>query len=260
MEDIRTHYSNNISFVSFDGETWNDSYDLGYIVCLKVYTVEDDLFIDVENFTTNYDNNETLQATFYNYDGEKLSNTTITYIFDGTDFEKTTDENGIASISTNLPVGNYTVTFINPVNSGNETVILTVLSNAEPEPEVEPVPESQPHKVLDNNVPVSIKLNNKNIQAKTGITHKIIHDNTVVYEGNKLTLDTLQKIFNKTFTNGHLLLYIDGELVFNGTVGDDWATVILEIIEKFVGEHEIKVEFTDSNNQTQSYVKNVTIA
>ncbi len=95
MEDIRTHYSNNISFVSFDGETWNDSYDLGYIVCLKVYTVEDDSFIDVENFTTNYDNNETLQATFYNYDGEKLSNTTITYIIDGTDFEKTTDENGI---------------------------------------------------------------------------------------------------------------------------------------------------------------------
>lgn len=77
---------------------------------------------------------------------------------------------------------------------------------------------------------------------------------------NVITLGELNEIFDQTFTNGHILLYIDGELVFNGTVGDDLATVLLEIIEKFLGEHEIKVEFTDSNNQTQSYVKNVTIA
>ncbi len=74
-----------------------------------------------------------------------------------------------------------------------------------------------------------------------------------------ITLGELNEIFNQTFANGHLLLYIDGQLVYNGTVGDDLATVILEIIEKFLGEHELKVEFTDSDNQTQTYTKNVTI-
>ncbi|RAP51139.1 MAG: hypothetical protein BZ136_00125, partial [Methanosphaera sp. rholeuAM74] len=97
------------------------------------------------------------------------------------------------------------------------------------------------------------------IQSNIPAIHQIIVGNIVIPADTVITLGQLNEIFGQTFANGHLLLYIDGELVYNGTVGDDLATVILEIIEKFLGEHEIKVEFTDSDNQTQSYVKNVTI-
>lgn len=76
---------------------------------------------------------------------------------------------------------------------------------------------------------------------------------------NTITLGKLNEIFGQTFTNGHLLLYIDGQLVFNGTVGDDLASVILEIMEKFLGQHELKVEFTDADGKTMTYTKNVTI-
>ena len=58
LEDTRVHYTQNISFVSFDGKTWKDAYDLGYIVCLKVYTVADTSFSKLEeaiaNSTENY--------------------------------------------------------------------------------------------------------------------------------------------------------------------------------------------------------------
>ena len=76
---------------------------------------------------------------------------------------------------------------------------------------------------------------------------------------NVLTLGELNEIYNQTFINGHLLVYIDGELVFNGTVNDDLTTVILKIIEKFLGQHEIKVEFTDNNNEIRTYTENITI-
>lgn len=89
--------------------------------------------------------------------------------------------------------------------------------------------------------------------------HNIIVNNSVVYESNVLPLDALNRIFGEDFRNGHLLVYIDGQLVFNMTVNDDLAIFILELIEKFLENHEIKVEFTDINNQTETFSKNVTI-
>ncbi len=89
--------------------------------------------------------------------------------------------------------------------------------------------------------------------------HEIITDNRVIPADNVLTLAELGEIFNLTFTKGHLLVYIDGELVYNGTVGDDLTTVILEIIDKFLGKHEIKVEFTDADGKTNTYNKTITI-
>ena len=35
---VRSHYTQNLSYISFDGEPMKDTYDSGYIVCLKVYT------------------------------------------------------------------------------------------------------------------------------------------------------------------------------------------------------------------------------
>lgn len=90
-------------------------------------------------------------------------------------------------------------------------------------------------------------------------SHKVIVDNNIIAVSNTITLGKLCEMFNQTFTNGHLLLYIDGELVFNGTVSDDLSVVLFEIIEKFLGKHELKVEFTDNNNQTHSYTEIITM-
>ena len=50
------------------------------------------------------------------------------------------------------------------------------------------------------------------------------------------------KIFSQNFTNGHLVVYLDGKVVFNATVGDDIFTVIFEIIDGLLGNHELKVK------------------
>jgi len=97
------------------------------------------------------------------------------------------------------------------------------------------------------------------IQSNIPTIHQIIIGNIVIPADAVITLGQLNEIFGQTFTNGHLLLYIDGELVYNGTVGDDIATVILEIIDKFLGKHELKVEFTDADGKTNTYTENVTI-
>ncbi|RAP49509.1 MAG: hypothetical protein BZ138_07580 [Methanosphaera sp. rholeuAM270] len=97
-------------------------------------------------------------------------------------------------------------------------------------------------------------------QPQSNKLHKILLNNKVIIESDVLTLDGLNKIFKQNFINGHLLVYVDGKLVFNDTVSDDLSTIILEILEKFLGRHEIKVVFTDAGNESKTYVKNITIS
>ncbi len=99
----------------------------------------------------------------------------------------------------------------------------------------------------------------KTIHSSVTAGHKIITENSVIPADNVITLGELSEIFNQTFINGHLLVYVDGELVFNDTVNDDLSTVILKIIEKFLGEHEIKVEFTDVDGKKNTYNKCIVI-
>lgn len=70
---------------------------------------------------------------------------------------------------------------------------------------------------------------------------------------NAVNLKALMDLFNQTFTNGHLKVYIDGTLVFDGDVDDDLSRVNFEIIEKFLGKHEVTVEFTDKSGKTQTF-------
>lgn len=95
--------------------------------------------------------------------------------------------------------------------------------------------------------------------AKT-FTIKRANDSSVLYQGDStVTLGELDKIFGTSFASGQLVLTIDGEVVFNGTVNGDLASVIFDIIEKFLGEHNIKVEFTDDANNTNTFEENVII-
>ena len=74
---------------------------------------------------------------------------------------------------------------------------------------------------------------------------------------NQLTLDILNKIFNQDFTNGFLLVYIDGKLVFNGTTTSDLTLIICNLLALLAGQHEISVEFTGNDGKTNSYKENI---
>ena len=76
---------------------------------------------------------------------------------------------------------------------------------------------------------------------------------------NKLTLDVLNQIFNKDFRSGHLLVYIDGKLVFNATTTDNLLQIIFDLLNLLSGNHEIKVVFTDNGGNTNTYTENITI-
>ena len=86
-----------------------------------------------------------------------------------------------------------------------------------------------------------------------------VHNHHISIANNKLTLDVLNHIFNKDFTNGHLLVYIDGKLVFNATTTDNLLQVIFDLLNLLSGNHEIKVVFTDNSGNTNTYTENITI-
>lgn len=86
-----------------------------------------------------------------------------------------------------------------------------------------------------------------------------VHNNQISIKNNKLTLDVLNQIFNKDFRNGHLLVYIDGKMVFNATTTDDLSQIIFDLLSLLSGKHEIKVVFTDNTGNTNTYTENITI-
>jgi len=90
-------------------------------------------------------------------------------------------------------------------------------------------------------------------------SYKIYKNNHFIEQTNVITVQSLNMIFNKSFTNGHILVLIDGELVFNGTTTDDISTAILQITSKLRELHEIKVIFTDNNNNIDTYTQYILI-
>ena len=139
---------------------------------------------------------------------------------------------------------------------------LTIIENIPEGAGDEDIPsedEKQETYIKDTRPQKTLTKYTKTTYSTIATKHKIITDQNTIPVSNTITLGTLNEIFNQTFTNGQLLLYVDGKLVFNGTTGDDLTTVIMEILEKFQGKHEIKVEFTDDNNETKTYTENISI-
>lgn len=219
----------------------------GYVACLKAYTVKDYSYMEAENLTTTYDSGEYVKVKYYDETGKELINSRVKFTVNGESIERITDNNGVATLNITLPAGSYTVTAINPINLKEYNITLTILANGE----------------AKNGTPKNVKSYKESIRSEATLRQsKNIHKiflNKLFIENYALTLGGLNKIFNQSFINGHLLVYVDGKLVFNDTVTDDLSTIIFKIIEKFLGEHELKVEFTDGNNKTQTYAENITI-
>lgn len=113
------------------------------------------------------------------------------------------------------------------------------------------------HNVIPKHTSKTIK-QVRNVDT-TSNAYKVYVNDNLVYSGKAITLGALNDIFELNFTNGHLLVYLDGELVFNGTTTDDLSLIIINIVEGLLGEHEIKVVFTDSEGNTNTYKENIVI-
>ena len=92
-----------------------------------------------------------------------------------------------------------------------------------------------------------IVINYKSNTANHVYTLYRASDMKMICHSNAVNLKALIDLFMFNLTNGHLKVYIDGTLVFDGDVDDDLSKIIFEIIEKFLGKHNISVEFTDAN-------------
>ena len=87
-----------------------------------------------------------------------------------------------------------------------------------------------------------------------------LRDNQTICKGDALKLDGVNKLYESDFTNGHLLVYVDGKLVFNEITGDDLDTPIFWITDDYLGQHQISVEFTaNGNSNTNTYTEDVLI-
>ena len=112
LADTRVHYTQNLSFVSFDGKTWKDAYDLGYIACLKVYTVADDSkIINNKDITVDYGSGSYFSVKVVTADGHAVgAGAEVKFTINGKQATAKTDANGIAKIAiTNVP-GTYEIT------------------------------------------------------------------------------------------------------------------------------------------------------
>ena len=86
-----------------------------------------------------------------------------------------------------------------------------------------------------------------------------VSDNQIICKSNLFLLEHLNKLFNMTFINGHIKIFIDGKLVFEGDTTDDLTMVLFEIIDEYLGEHEVTVEFTNSEGKSNTYKEKIIV-
>ena len=112
LADTRVHYTQNISFVSFDGKTWQDAYDLGYINCLKVYTVADDSkIINNENITVDYGSKSYFSVQVVTANGHAIGEgAAVKFTINGKTTTAITDADGIAKVEITDVPGTYDMT------------------------------------------------------------------------------------------------------------------------------------------------------
>ncbi len=232
----------NMVNVTFNGMFVNNSAVYGGGLSVNNATIENTSFID----------------NHAEFGGAIFTNGTL--MVNNTNFLTNNAEKGGAIYANNTEPSLYNSVLINNTKDTFNNKAFTYNCIIEPD-------DSQSNKTTPKITPKTsekVKLhkitknNNKIAQTNTH-TIKLARDNTLVYTGNKLTLNALNKIFNSNFTNGHLLVYIDGVLVFNGTTSEDITMVILELLDKYLGVHEIKVVFTNNENQTNTFKENINI-
>ncbi len=151
-----TVYGNNIKSngtSAVNVTTTDASVTYNYLICnnsfgdASVYfdgnaTVHDNLpdydaFLETDDVVMYYKNGTRFTAKLVDFYGQPIANMTITFTINGVDYNRTTNENGTASMAINLPSGVYDIiTTFDPgynktptVNSNSLTVLTTVFGD-----------------------------------------------------------------------------------------------------------------------------------
>ena len=207
--------------------------------------------IDNKDITVDYNSDAYFTVKVVSSDGKvAASKVPVTFKINGEDTTVKTDKNGIATFK--LPLLDSGVYPIETIYNGISLVnTVTVLPDTDNNDENDDVPNDwfSPENMLSS----------YNSQTNYVYTLYRASDMKIICHSNVINLKALMDLFKLNLTNGHLKVYIDGTLVFDGDVDDDLSRVIFEIFEKFLGKHEITVEFTDSNGKTQTLNETIMI-
>ena len=86
-----------------------------------------------DDLTKYYQNGSQFEATFFDKNGNPLANADISFVIDGIYYDRTTNDQGLASISINLKPGSYEIISINNVTGEKVTnsilVLPTIINN-----------------------------------------------------------------------------------------------------------------------------------
>ena len=111
LRETRLHYDKNISFFSYDGQTWIDCYTEDAIACLKVYTVVDDTkIINNKDISVDYNGGKYFSVKVVTADGHAVgAGAKVTFTINKNTKTVTTDKNGIAKIKITDVPKKYTI-------------------------------------------------------------------------------------------------------------------------------------------------------
>ena len=250
-EKTRLHLLEGVSLISNDGVNWSDAIEQNNTVCLKVYTLEDDSeIINNKDISVDYGGGEYFAVNVVTADGHAVAGASVTFNINGKTTTVLTDSDGIAK----LPITEVPGTYVITTTLNNDTYIntITVVGKSDDKPTPSPNPDVKPapKKVVPTKVQAKA--------ADHAYTLYRASDMKAICH-NAVNIKALIDLFNLNLTNGHLKVYIDGTLVFDGDVDNDLEKVIFEIIEKYLGKHEIAIEFTGADGKTQKLNETVII-
>ena len=105
LRETRLHYDKNISFFSYDGQTWIDCYTEDAIACLKIYTVVDDTkIINNKDISVDYNGGKYFTVKVVTADGHAVgAGAKVTFTINKKTKTVKTDKNGIAIKITDVP-------------------------------------------------------------------------------------------------------------------------------------------------------------
>lgn len=240
--ESRQYAEKGASFYSTDKKNWVDLANKDQTACLKLYTIDKSSIKTSTQSTNNKQSKTGYSATLYDKQGKTLKNTQVSISVNNKKYDVKTNKAGVANINTVFKNEKYEVEIYNP---DTEESYIEYLNYEE---------DYNNNKYNTIITPHNIKVDSVKSLTKTVTSSKIITSNN-----NYLTLNRLNNIFNQNFTNGHLILYIDGKIVFNATTTDDLSEIIFDLLKLLTGNHELKVEFTDSTGKTNIYTENITV-
>jgi len=241
--ESRQYAESGVSFYSLDKKNWDDLGLKDQTACLKLYTVDQSsIKTPTSKVKTGY------SVTLYDKYGSTLKNSEVSIKVNNKQYKVKTNQGGVANIATTFKDEKYEVEIFNPDTEETYVDYLDFEDNN----------TSRKDDTYNNHY-----FNNKRQSKISKETVKplksILTKNIELTKSNYLTLERLNNIFNQNFTNGHLLVYIDGKLVFNGTTTDDLSQLIYDLLKLFSGNHELKVEFTDNKGNYDTYAKNISV-